>query len=600
MKAATKRFKAWARGSARDEAALKALFDQFDADGSGGISLEELQTELASWGELLAAHEVAGLMAEMDADGNGQIDYQEFKGFVLRLTSFDKTERDGALRSAYEALGAVIHESVGAKTRRYDAAGAEEKVLTADTINPCVRKVRYAVRGAVPLLAERLAAELRQGAKKDFDQVLFCNIGNPQSVGQPPITFYREVLALCDHAGLLDHPDVNKLFSAEAVTRARRLKDAMPGGTGAYSHSQGVALLRKDVAEFIEARDGYPSYAEDIFLSNGASSAIELVLNVILGKADDAILVPIPQYPIYTALIELADAKAVGYYLDEDSGWRLEAAELTRSLEEARTRGLNPRALVVINPGNPTGQCLPEETLKEIVRFCKKNQLVLLADEVYQTNVYSETEFASLKKVTRSLGPDYDGFELISFHSTSKGVIGECGRRGGYMELCGIDPDVKAALFKLACIRLCPNLGGQIMTHLMVCPPTAGAQEQFQREFDAIYGALRGNAEIVGQALRELEGVSCQPVEGAMYAFPRITLPPAAVSAAEAEGKAPDMHYCESLLMATGICTVPGSGFGQRSGTFHLRMTFLPAEDRLRAALVRFAEHHRGYLAQYS
>ena len=417
---------------------------------------------------------------------------------------------------------------------------------------------------------------------------------------QPPVTFYREVLALCDYPALINHPGADKLFSSDALKRAKQITESIPGGTGAYSHSQGVVSIRRNVADFIARRDGFPSFAEDIFLTNGASSGIALVFQVMLGRPEDAMLVPIPQYPIYTALTELADGKTSGYYLDEDSGWGLKLSEMEKALDNARNKGLNPRGMVVINPGNPTGQCISRQVLEEIVRFCKQNRLVLLADEVYQANVYSQKDFVSLKQVVRGLGSSFDDLELISFHSTSKGLIGECGRRGGYMEVCGLHPQVKAAMIKLASIYLCPNLDGQVMTQLMTTPPKDGpSYENFKKEQNAIFSALQKKAAMVYRAMDKLEGVSCQPLEGAMYAFPRISLPAGAIAEAESEGMAPDMHYCRSLLLSSGICTVPGSGFGQQLGTFHIRMTFLPQEDALEKALSRLEEHHRAYMDRY-
>ena len=227
---------------------------------------------------------------------------------------------------------------------------------------------------------------------------------------------------------------------------------------------------------------------------------------------------------------------------------------------------------------------------------------MLLADEVYQENVYAENKrFVSAKQVLRSMGSEYDGFELVSFHSTSKGVIGECGRRGGYMELCGFDPQVKAELFKLACVGLCSNLDGQVMTHLMVTPPQPGdtSFDLFCREREAIYQGLRRKAELLVTTLNGLDGIHSQPVDGAMYAFPRLELSAGAVEQAAQQGTSPDALYCLSLLERTGICTVPGSGFGQAHGTHHLRMTFLPPEDRLQAALARFCDHHQSFLERY-
>lgn len=142
--------------------------------------------------------------------------------------------------------------------------------------------------------------------KAEGKDILFTNIGNPQAVGQNPITYYRQVLALCDlpaEVGV-DHPDVLKMFPADVVQRAKEMRQAIgPAGTGAYSGSQGVLQFRKDVAEFIQKRDGHPSYPGNIFLTNGASTAIELVLTTLIDNDSEAVMIPIPQYPIYSALV---------------------------------------------------------------------------------------------------------------------------------------------------------------------------------------------------------------------------------------------------------------------------------------------------------
>lgn len=592
-------FQTWLQGSVKDDRACRRIFDSIDLDGSGTISLDELDAVFDSLDEPVEKHEAASLMARIDEDKNGQIDYEEFKSFILQLTSFDKHHQDSDFQKAYDKWWGSQRVE-GAQASSSDEVNAG-KVLLPTNINPCVRKVQYAVRGELLMLAEQIAEELRQGKKKPFEEVLFCNIGNPQAVEQPPITFYREVLALCDHPTLINHPDANKIFSIDAIKRAKQITESIPGGTGAYSHSQGVVSIRQNVADFITRRDGFPSLTEDIFLTNGASSGIALLLQVMLGRPEDAMLVPIPQYPIYSALTELADGKTSGYYLDEDSGWGLKPSELQNALDKAKDKGLNPRAMVVINPGNPAGQCLSRQVLEDIVRFCKENRLVLLADEVYQANIYSKKNFISLKSVVRSLGNAFDDFEFISFHSTSKGLIGECGRRGGYMEVCGLHPQVKAAMIKLASIYLCPNLDGQVMTQLMTTPldEDSPSYQNFKKEEGAIFSSLQRKAAMVYDVMDKLEGVSCQRLEGAMYAFPRISLPAGVLDEAAAQGIAPDSHYCRSLLLSTGICTVPGSGFGQKPGTFHIRMTFLPEQDALEKALLRLEEHHRDYLDRY-
>jgi len=489
-----------------------------------------------------------------------------------------------------------------------DADGkTENKVLRVDNMNQAVVHMQYDVRGMVPSVAEIISQELRDGkTTRPYDKVLMCNIGNPQSVGQKPISFFREVLALSDCPWLLDDPRTAELFAEDAIKRAREFTGYMSlggsGGTGCYSHSQGVRSIRQRVANFIEKRDGYPADPNSIFLTNGASAAIQMVLTALISGPKDGILIPIPQYPIYSALIALLRGQRIGYELDEEANWGLNMEALKKSVDEARADGVKPKGLVVINPGNPVGSVLTYDELRNLVVFCKQEGLMLMADEVYQENIYCDKPFVSLKKVVRDLGSEYDDFELVSFHSTSKGMIGECGRRGGYMEMVGVDPGVQSHVLKLASSQLCSNLNGQLMVDLMLNEPKPGeaSYAKWREEKDSLYGALARKSKMVHAKLNAIDGVSCQMVEGAMYAFPKIDIPAGAVAAAEATGHPPDTFYALSLLEQTGLCTVPGNGFGQKEGTYHIRLTFLPDEEELEKALDRFGEHHRAFVAEFS
>mmetsp|Transcript_16723 Transcript_16723/g.40349 ORF Transcript_16723/g.40349 Transcript_16723/m.40349 type:complete len:771 (+) Transcript_16723:2-2314(+) len=478
-----------------------------------------------------------------------------------------------------------------------------DKVLQVETMNQRVVKMQYAVRGQVPTTAELIQTEINNGQGNwPFDEVLFCNIGNPHSVGQKPITFYRQVLALVDCPWLLDDPRAKELFPADAIERARYLSNFMTGGTGAYSHSQGVLAIRKTVASFIEQRDGYSCDPNNIFLTNGASTAIQMVLTALINSPSDAVLVPMPQYPIYSALLSLLNGKMLGYHMDENRDWALDVSTLEKQVAVARDQGLRPKAVVVINPGNPVGNVLTQENMREIAEFCKKEGLLVLADEVYQENVYGEKPFVSFKKAIRDLGPDFDDFELASFHSTSKGLTGECGRRGGYMELVGVDAEVQGHIIKLASSGLCSCLNGQIMVDLMLNPPCEGdvSYPLWKEETETIYKSLHTKSQALYHKLNSMEGISVRPLEGAMYAFPKIEIPERAIAKAHSLGLEPDTFYALSLLEATGICTVPGSGFGQKKRTYHVRMTFLPEEKKLMAAMDRFEQFHKDFLAQYS
>ena len=400
---------------------------------------------------------------------------------------------------------------------------------------------------------------------------------------------------------MLDLPGVEKMFPADVRKRAADILDNMKGGTGAYSESKGVKFLREMVAAGIEERDGHPCEIEDLWLTDGASMGCHYLMKTLIRDRNDAVLVPIPQYPLYSATLALYGGTLLPYYLQEEKGWALDVDELKSQTDKARAEGKNVRALVIINPGNPTGAALELTNQQEIVKFCHEEGLLLVADEVYQENVYAEgKKFTSFKKVVRDMGYAEGDFSIVSMHSTSKGFYGECGRRGGYIEVCGIDAAVKDELYKLASVGLCPNLGGQITMGLVMSPPKEGEDSYplYKQERDAILASLKRRSVTLVNGLNALEGVSCQQAQGAMYAFPQITLPEAHVAEAAAAGMAPDALYCLKLLEATGIVVVPGSGFGQVDGTWHFRTTFLPAEADIEGVVQKITAFHTDFMAK--
>lgn len=190
---------------------------------------------------------------------------------------------------------------------------------------------------------------------------------------------------------------IKKLYPQDVIDKAIKLV-ADIGSVGSYTHSQGLPMVREAVARFIERRDGFPSHPGHVFLTNGASDAVTRILECIITSPKIGVMIPIPQYPLYSAVVTLLDGTAVPYYLDESMGWSLCCSELERSISEARQQGTDVRALCIINPGNPTGSCFSESTLKDIVAFCKRQGLILLADEVYQDNVYVAQPFFSARK----------------------------------------------------------------------------------------------------------------------------------------------------------------------------------------------------------
>ncbi|KAN0065931.1 alanine transaminase [Thecaphora frezii] len=523
---------------------------------------------------------------------------------------------DMAVDAIYSSSYATT-ASVGS-SRGY-ASSSYKPVLTTATINPNVLKTEYAVRGELSNRANKYAQLIAEGRKDQerlpFDSVVTANIGNPQQqpfLAQKPLTFWRQVAALTELPELIDAPGMDKVFPADVRERARLLLDDV-GSVGAYSHSKGASIVRKHIAEFIERRDGYPADPELIYLTSGASGGVQLLMQVMIASPDTGIMIPIPQYPLYSATLALYEATPVPYQLNPFDDWSLDVEAMVRSVDEARARGTDVRALVIINPGNPTGQCLLESNIQDLIRMAHEKRIVLLADEVYQGNIYQpETRpFVSFKKVLRDFGRSSDAaerrianeVELVSFHSISKGVSGECGRRGGYFELVNVDAAVEAEVYKLASISLCPSLQGQVGVDLLVKPPREGEPSYplYKAETEAIHRTLQARSERMAAKFAELEGVEVEPAQGALYLFPRVTLPRRAHEEAEGQGKKVDELYCLEMLDATGICVVPGSGFGKmpekETGACFFRTTVLAKETD--SFIERYGKFHEAFLKKY-
>eukprot|EP00571_Detonula_confervacea_P015798 CAMPEP_0172299458 /NCGR_PEP_ID=MMETSP1058-20130122/1762_1 /TAXON_ID=83371 /ORGANISM="Detonula confervacea, Strain CCMP 353" /LENGTH=539 /DNA_ID=CAMNT_0013008913 /DNA_START=72 /DNA_END=1691 /DNA_ORIENTATION=+ len=527
--------------------------------------------------------------------------------------SSDQKSRSRRWRLNASFVGAIV---LVASTAAHQVLAASStltprrKRLNIDTISDNLKTMEYAVRGKIAIEADRISGELSSptGETFPFDHIVYTNIGNPHAVQQKAITWPRQVMALLqlpDALGI-DHPNASQMFPEDAIQRAREMKKSLGGhGIGAYTNSKGVAQFRKDVAKFIEERDGAEPGSVDIekmYLTTGASEAITMIMRALIKDSNCAIMTPTPQYPLYSATLDLLGGEKVGYYLDEESGWGLNMEELERSLAEAKAKGTNVVGLVLINPGNPTGNVLSGDQVKDIVMFCARHNIVLLSDEVYQENIYREgDEFFSSRRAADELGLiESDGIQLCSFHSTSKGVLGECGQRGGYVEMVGIDDDVNEILYKLAATKLCSNAPGQAMTSLMCRGLNPGdvSYESLEGEKRAIFEGLRDRALLVSKGLDSIPGFSCQPSTGAMYCFPSVELPPGVIKASEEMGFSPDTLYALDLLQTTGICVVPASGFGQRPGRFGFRTTFLSPESK--SVVEKIRDHYPTFCSKYS
>jgi glutamate--glyoxylate aminotransferase len=154
---------------------------------------------------------------------------------------------------------------------------------------------------------------------------------------------------------------------------------------GAYtSNSKGYSYVREKVAEFINKRDNLQdSDAKNIYITNGAGEGVKIVFNMLIRGANDGVMIPIPQYPLYSALIALNGGKLIPYYLDESQNWALDSANVKKQIADSKKAGINLRCIVVINPGNPTGQVLSRSNIEEIIEICYKENILIIADEVY-------------------------------------------------------------------------------------------------------------------------------------------------------------------------------------------------------------------------
>lgn len=215
---------------------------------------------------------------------------------------------------------------------------SKQYVLAVDSINDNMRNCNYAVRGEIYLAAVKRTQEGKE--------VIYTNVGNPQALGQVPLSFNRYVMSLLMAPFLLEDPNVDKLYPPDAIARAKLYLKHINGGLGAYSDAKGNPYIRQEIANYISEVAGGPSSPENIFIGNGASECVRLLLYAAIRGKADGVMVPIPQYPLYSASIELYGGTLVPYYLDEENGWALNVSELQRSLKSAREQGVNVRALV--------------------------------------------------------------------------------------------------------------------------------------------------------------------------------------------------------------------------------------------------------------
>ena len=465
-------------------------------------------------------------------------------------------------------------------------------------VNQNLVDMEYAVRGPIPLRAMDLQKEGRT--------IYACNIGNPQALEQKPISFYRQVIALLESSNIERERNLTKLaknnsdlfkesgiriISEDIIDYSEEFLHNCRTGMGAYTESKGPAFIRKEIAAFIDSRDknDIASDPDSIFLTDGASDAVRRILELLITGSNDGIMIPIPQYPLYSATIKRCGGLLVGYYPDEEKDWALTPDILEESYQKANSEGINIKSIVIINPGNPTGSILDKNSIDGIVNFVEKYDLSIIADEVYQENLYGGS-FISMSSAIGSRD-----IPLFSLHSISKGFSGECGHRGGYMELRNMpimnntNVNLSELILKQASVSLCSNTVGQAIVYMMVKPPKMGseAHNTYIEEKNTILSELEAKAVLIKESFKQMEGMQCFGRTGAMYLFPRMNFLPNDIT---------DFDYCMRLLEETGICTVNGGGFGQKNGTNHLRIAFLPPKDSITRFLPDWIRFHNRFI----
>ncbi|MGP9708552.1 pyridoxal phosphate-dependent aminotransferase [Brachybacterium sp. AOP24-D1-21] len=392
-----------------------------------------------------------------------------------------------------------------------------------------LRDVCYEIRGPVPAEAARMEAE--------GHQILKLNIGNPAPFG----------------------------FETPDEILVDMIKN-LPTAQG-YSDSKGIPSARRAVAQYYQTRNMPGIGLEDVYLGNGVSELIQMVCQALVDDGDE-VLVPQPDYPLWTASVSLAGGRAVHYRCDEDEHWWPDVADIADKVTE-RTK-----AIVVINPNNPTGAVYPEHVLRDILEVARKHGLMILADEIYDKILYDDAVHTPIA----SLAPD---LLSITFNGLSK-AYRVAGFRAGWMALYG--PKDHAASFiegldVLSNMRLCPNVPAQ---HIVA---TALGGQQSIQQLILPGGRLREQRDVAYEGLSAIPGVSVQKAQGALYMFPKLDLEMYRIDN--------DEQFAYDLLRARKLLVTQGTGFNFPTHD-HFRLVTLPSVEVLADAIDRIGDFLAG------
>ena len=391
--------------------------------------------------------------------------------------------------------------------------------------------VAYDIRGPVLDKARQM--------EEEGQKIIRLNIGNIAAFGlEPPDEIVQDMIRNLPHAA-------------------------------GYTDSKGLFAPRKAVVHYTQEKSIRGVTLDDVYLGNGASELIAMSMNALLDDGDE-VLIPSPDYPLYTAVVGLSGGTPVHYRCNEESGWLPDIEDIERRITP-QTRGI-----VVINPNNPTGALYPDSTLLAIIDVARRHELIVFADEIYDKTLYDGHTHTSIASLA-------DDVLFVTFNGLSKNYRA-CGYRAGWMVVSGEKRharDYIEGLNMLVSLRLCANTPGQLAIQ------TALGGYQSIKDLVAPTGRLCRQRDIAYQLLSEIPGVSVVKPKAALYMFPR--LDPKIYPVAD------DQQFAYELLAEEKVLIVQGTGFNWGAPD-HFRIVFLPNSDDLMEAIgriARFLAHYR-------
>ncbi|MEO5732768.1 MAG: pyridoxal phosphate-dependent aminotransferase [Rubrivivax sp.] len=395
--------------------------------------------------------------------------------------------------------------------------------------------VAYDIRGPVLDKARQM--------EEEGQQIIKLNIGNVAAFGlEPPEEIVQDMI--------------------------RNLPQA-----AGYTDSKGLFAPRKAVVHYTQQQGVRGVHVDDVYLGNGASELIQIAISALLNDGDQ-MLIPTPDFPLYTAVVGLSGGVPVHYVCDEHAGWLPDAADIRAKITD-RTRGI-----IVCNPNNPTGALYPNAVLLEILEIAREHQLVVFADEIYDKTLYDGVTHTSLASLA-------DDVLVVTFNGLSKNYR-SCGYRAGWMVVSGEKRharDYIEGLNMLTSLRLCSNTPGQLAIQ------TALGGYQSIKDLVAPGGRLCKQRDLAYELLTQIPGVSVVKPKAALYMFPR--LDPKLYPIAD------DQLFAYELLAEEKVLIVQGTGFNWTAHD-HFRLVFLPNVDDLTEAISRIERFLSNYRRRHT